>query len=217
MSTAVIVIGGAPPPPELRRVVPSDAFVIAADSGYDHARTLGLAVDLLVGDLDSISSAGLEHATATRVVIERHPPEKDATDTELALDRAVHRGASTIVVLGGGGDRVDHLLATLFLVASPTYAAHRVVYWWATSRIDVVHGPTSLEVIPGTDGIFSLLPIHGPANGVDIDGAAFPLDRADLAAGTSIGISNVATGPAVVRLTRGTLLVISTSALEDSP
>ncbi len=191
--------------------------MIAADSGYDHARSLGLPVDVLVGDLDSISPAGLEHAESAGVAVERHPPAKDATDTELALARAVAHGADELTVLSGGGDRVDHLLATLFLLAAPRFADRRVVLWWATTRIEVMHGPATVPVVPGDGGVFSLLPIHGDATGVDIEHAAYPLRNATLAAGTTIGISNVATGSTVVHLAAGTLLVIAPSALAVRP
>ena len=50
--------------------------------------------------------------------VERHPADKDATDLELALRRArATRGAQRIVVVGGGGGRLDHFLANALLLA----------------------------------------------------------------------------------------------------
>src|SRR5262245_59111095 len=97
----IVITGGSPPRRGVTAHLPADRFVIAADSGLDHARQLGLGVDLLVGDLDSVSAAGLAAAEAEGVPIERHPTAKDAIDTELALEAAVTRGAERIAVVSG--------------------------------------------------------------------------------------------------------------------
>ena len=69
----------------------------------EQAAVLDLAVDLLVGDMDSIDPDSLDLADGSGVAIERHPPDKDATDLELAVGAAMKRGADRIIVLGGVG------------------------------------------------------------------------------------------------------------------
>src|SRR5919108_5036657 len=123
---AVVVSGGGAPSAEAVASVlpvPAGVFVVAADSGLDHALGLGLRVDVVVGDLDSVSATGLEAAAASGTAVERHPEAKDATDLELALDVAVARGARRILVLGPDGGRFDHVLAGAALLAAPRYAA----------------------------------------------------------------------------------------------
>ena len=68
--------------------------MIAADAGLDHAEALGLPVDLVVGDLDSVSKEALERARRAGIAIEEHPAAKDQTDLELALDAAMERAPS---------------------------------------------------------------------------------------------------------------------------
>ena len=102
------------------------AAVIAADGGVDLAHALGLHVDVVVGDLDSASPAGLARAEAAGARIVRHPAEKDATDLELALDEAVALDPRRIVVVGGAGGRLDHLLGGLLLLAAEQYADFEV-------------------------------------------------------------------------------------------
>lgn len=216
MRSAVIVIGGSPPPVELATRLPADVYVIAADSGYDHARVLGLAVDLLVGDLDSISPGGLAHAEDTGVEIERFPVAKDSTDTELALAAALERGHRHVVVVCGAGDRFDHALATVLVAASPGYAAARVELWSGTTWIGVVHDSIEIEMAQGET--FSVLPLHGPASGVSIGGADFPLSDHVLAAGTSLGVSNVVSdSPVTVTVASGTVVVIRPHVLGGTP
>ena len=70
-----------------RRRARATPLVIAADGGLDHARAAGLDPDVLVGDLDSISALGLAWASEHAEVV-RHPVDKAATDTELAIAHA---------------------------------------------------------------------------------------------------------------------------------
>ncbi len=214
VTTAIIVIGGDPPPVSIVSVLPTERFVIAADSGYDHAVALGLTVDLLVGDLDSISAAGLTEARRSRTTIEEHSPDKDATDTELALAGAAKRGYGQVIGVFGGGDRLDHALAALFAFTAPRLAGRHVTLWWADTRIVVLHDGDNIEPTGSPGEPFSLLPLHGPATGVDIVGALYPLTDADLDAGSSLGVSNLfGPTPSVIRLGTGTVIHITPHAL----
>ena len=80
----VIITGAAPISPEVVARIPADALLIAVDGGLDHALAVGLEPTRVVGDLDSVTDAGLTWA-ARNASIERHPTDKDRTDTELAL------------------------------------------------------------------------------------------------------------------------------------
>ena len=61
---AVVFAGGDPVPEEVRHLLPRGALVVAADSGLDLARRLGVPVDLVVGDFDSADPAGVAAAAA---------------------------------------------------------------------------------------------------------------------------------------------------------
>ena len=141
-STAIVFAGGDLVDAYRLPQLPDAALLIAADGGLAQADHLGLRVDVVVGDLDSADPAALEAAVAAGAVIERHPENKDATDLELALDRAMHRGCRRVVVVGGLGGRIDHLLANaLLLGATPDEGP--VVEWWAdAARVSTVRtGP----------------------------------------------------------------------------
>ena len=86
----------------LERCDRGDCLIICADAGYKHARRLNIVPDIFLGDNDSFASeipAGVE-----RVL---YPPEKDKTDTNIAVDYAIGRGADEIVLIGGIGGRID--------------------------------------------------------------------------------------------------------------
>lgn len=203
----VVVAGGEPPRPEAALGVPSDAFVIAADGGLEHARALGLGVALVVGDLDSASPEAVAAAEAAGVRVERHPAAKDATDLELALEAALARSPRRILVLAGEGGRLDHLLSALLLLGSPRWAGAELDAWIGAARVHVVRGQRELAGEPGE--LVSLLALHGPAEGVVTEGLLYPLAGETLAPGSSRGVSNVFAGArALVRLEQGVLLAV---------
>ncbi len=174
----VVVAGGESPRPSAARAVPSGATVIAADAGLEHAAALGLDVSVAVGDFDSASPAAVAAAEARGVRVVRHPAAKDATDLELALDEASALHPSRILVLAGIGDRLDHLLSLLLLLAAPRLedvaAVDAIV---GDARIHVVRSERALAGEPGE--LVSLLALHGRAEGVRTTGPRLPARRRD--------------------------------------
>lgn len=211
--TVVVVTGGDPPLPEVvlpvLAGVPERAAVVAADSGVEHALRLGLPVHHAVGDFDSVERAVLAGVEARGARLVRHPAAKSATDMELALDTAVELGALRVVVIGGHGGRLDHFLANCLVLAAPRYANLVVDAVIGEARVHVARpwAPTSLVGEPGD--LVTLLPVHGPAEGVSTEGLLYPLRLEPLLEGSTRGVSNeMAATRAEVRLTAGGLLVI---------
>ncbi len=210
--TIVVVAGGDPVLPAERAWVPDEATVIAADSGLDHAHALGLRVDVVVGDLDSVTPRALARAEADGARIERHPAAKDATDLELAMDAANATGPARIVVLGGHGGRVDHLLANAALLPADRYAAAEVVAHMGGATLTVVRSEAEVLGAPGE--LVSLLALHRPATGVTTHGLLYPLSGEDLLPGSTRGVSNeLVASPARVSLSTGVLLVVQPGSI----
>ena len=203
--TILVLTGGDPANPSWP--LPEADLVIAADSGLEQAALLGLSVDLLVGDLDSVSETALAAANEAGIRIERHPADKDATDLELALAAAQREGASRVVVVGGAGGRIDHLLANALLMASPAWADLDIDWLVGDAKIVAVREEASFSGQPGD--LLTLLAIGGPASGISTEGLEFPLVDEVLLASSTRGVSNVlAEEQAVVRLNGGVLLAI---------
>ncbi len=209
---AIVVLGGEPLPGDARWLRGAD-LVVAADAGLIWLARLGVTPTVLVGDLDSVPADLVERAVAAGALLERHPPDKDASDAELALAWTVAAGATQVVIVGGlGGDRIDHEIANLLLLADPK--------WYRTPRdVRLVRGSARVRallgegrlVLAGQPGdLVSLLPI-GQVDGVSTTGLRYPLDHEPLALGGSRGLSNeVLSAGAEVALRRGALLVIET-------
>jgi thiamine pyrophosphokinase len=210
VQTIVVVAGGDSSVPS-PYALPAGATVIAADGGVDRALALGLHVDLAIGDLDSVTPAGLAAAEAAGARVEQHPTAKDATDLELALDAALALAPERILVVGSDGGRLDHLLGSLLLLGDERYAGAQVDALLGASSVHVVRGSRRLTGARGD--LVSLLPLHGAAVGVTTEGLEYPLRGETLPAGTSRGTSYVLAGTeAFVTVERGCLLAIRSPA-----
>lgn len=186
-------------------------LVIAADGGADHLARWGIEPHLVVGDLDSLGPEQRERLGPDRV--ERWPVEKDKTDTELAIDRAIARGADEIVLLGAlGGPRIDHAIANTLLLAGRADALIRLVRGPMSMRL--LRGGERLELTGSEGEVVTLLAIGGDALEVRTSGLRYPLTGETLRLGSSRGVSNeIAAPPASVGLGTGVLLVIEGGAL----
>ena len=208
---AIVVAGGDAPP--LGRAVPPHTFVIAADSGLDHAYACGLRVDLVVGDLDSVSERALSRARAEGVSIDHRPQAKDETDLELALDHLCARGITRALVVGLGGGRLDHALGNLLLLAADRYAAIEIDGWVGDATVSVIRVRRRFSLHGGE--VVSLFAVGGPAFGVTTHGLEYPLRHETLWPGSSRGISNVVLdGPIMVEVADGVLLAVQSPGPE---
>lgn len=208
-STAVIIAGGDPIDARALDRLPHPAYVVAADSGLDQAYRLGLDVDLIIGDLDSVSPEALDRSRSLGVPVEEHPVDKDATDLELALDHAMIRGSKRAVLFGGHGGRLSHLLGNALVLTAEKYAALDIE-WHVAATTVVVARPRRTVTLEGSPGdLVSLLATGGVATGVTTSGLRWALADAQLEPGSTHGISNEMTSTtARVELGDGVLLTI---------
>jgi thiamine pyrophosphokinase len=195
-------------------------LVIAADGGTRHALSIGVPPDVVVGDVDSLSPEEQARVEAAGSRIVRFSPRKDETDLELALQYAVHDGATEIVILAALGGRLDQTVANLLLLALPELRGIDVRIVEGAQTAFLIRGhrgrrgregaaPTSIEGRPGDT--VSLIPLGGDAVGVTAEGLEWPLDDDVLRFGPARGVSNVLTAErARVSLRQGLLLCVVT-------
>ncbi len=187
-----------------------DALIIAADGGVRVAAHYGLHIDVVVGDMDSLTADELAALTAQGSEIIRHPAEKDETDLELALNLAAERGATWLRVIGATGGRLDQILSNIYLLALPSLdaldvklVAGKQAAWLARP------GETVIQGAPGDT--VSLIPLNGVVSGVVTTDLYYPLKAEDLFFGPARGVSNVMTTTrAVVGVRAGVLLIVQT-------
>lgn len=224
MDALILADGDTPTRDELDRAWPgwdaSVGLVVAADGGARLAEPLGVGIDRWVGDGDSLEEEELASLEAAGVPIERARPDKDESDTELAVRTALRHGADGIVIVGGlGGRRIDHALANIGLLAMPELGERPAVILDGRSRLALIHAPGAGgepvdRPLPGRIGdLVSLLPVGPGVDGVTTHGLEYPLVDEPLPVGGARGLSNVRTdADAGVTVRAGSLLIVESPA-----
>ena len=187
------------------------AMVIAADSGVRHAAVLGLTVDCWLGDFDSTTpDIARQYADLPRKIF---PVDKDKTDGELAIDEGISRGAKSFLLVGAfGGARTDHALLHNFQALALARRGFDVMLTNGLEEaVPVLGGEKCFNLAQGT--LFSLVGF-GKLEGVSITGAKWPLIDRLVESGSSLTVSNVATGPVTVSITVGEALFIAGSLVQ---
>ena len=205
----IIISGGDPIDPDVVAGLPAYARVIAADSGLERAVECGFAVDLVIGDMDSVDPDALESARQAGSDVEIHPPDKDATDLDLAIDAAIAGGADRLIMLGGRGGRIAHLLGNALILAAPRLAGIDIE-WRLSGAVVIPVTPLRSVRLSGRPGdLVSIVPVAGTAAGLVTTGLRWELHRDTLEPGSTRGISNEMTADsAQISISAGVALVI---------
>ncbi|MBN1883472.1 MAG: thiamine diphosphokinase [Deltaproteobacteria bacterium] len=194
---ALIFSGGVYDDPRYyRRYLDDASLVIAADSGAGAVLALGRLPDVLIGDMDSIRTDELRDMRREREVeVITQPPQKDYTDTELAVRLARERGAGEIFICGALGGRLDHELANVsFLVLGVEWGVDIRIVDEAQELVMLV--PGRRNPIPGTLGdTVSLISLSEAVTGVTTSELKYPLVGETLPFLSPRGVSNVISGP----------------------
>lgn len=195
----------------VRRSLQAADMVIAADSGAKTALDFQTTPEVVIGDFDSLDkkTRTLLESKGCRFVV--YGQEKDETDTELALQYALDNGATTISLLGGiEGDRIDHILANIFLLTATDVPIHCIN---GSTDAWVEQGPSNVTVTGQRGDLLSLLPLSAEVTAVTTGGLQYALRSEPLLSNKTRGISNVLSGEkATVRFRSGTLLLAHTSS-----
>jgi len=183
-------------------------WVIAADGGAAVALKLGLHPRVVVGDLDSLPIRVRSRLEKEGCLFEQHPPHKDETDTELAIQYALAHGSDEVVLLGAAGGRLDHALANVFLLGMPALEKVRARIVAGRTEVWLLRGGRTMDIHGQPGDTVTLLPVGQAAVGVTTTGLEWKLHDDTLPFGLARGVSNVMTSDtARVALREGLLLV----------
>ena len=201
---AFIYTGGTVRTQHITEHPKAEDLCIAADSGYHTAMALGERIDLLLGDFDSIGSIPRD----AEFEIQQVPAEKDYTDTQLAVEIAISRGADEIIIIGGLTGRLDHTLSTLAILED---LHTRGLYGTITdgqSRARYLKSSSTL-IARSPYKYLSLVAADEVVKGVDIEGCKYPLKRATLRRRHQFAVSNEITGNvAFIAVKKGGVYII---------
>lgn len=187
----ILIAGGRTPDPEWlveTARITDDRSIWCIDRGLDACFAAGLEPALLIGDGDSANSQNWKIAESRGIPIKKFNPEKDFTDTQLALQQASSADESNYAILTGCfGGRMDHLFSNIFSFAhSPltgcmTDHLESVFFLKDGQAAQIAMGcrPKAISILPITD-----------CSGVTLTGVYWPLHNADLTQRNVYTISN---------------------------
>ena len=214
------ITGGEGPEPALCLTLSKQADITAAaDSGLEAAEKAGISPDWIIGDMDSIDSPKRLEKYPKEIILS-FPQDKDLTDTELALELLWEKGCKEICIVGGGGGRLDHLLALRSLFEREKYPQR-----WVTDSNDIRcldsveeypladknpagKKPAELTLEFPPDNLISVFPLGAGPWKAESQGLKWPLDNVAWDRG-SFGISNKTTDNTfTVKAIKGRFMVI---------
>ncbi len=209
MSVCVIIAAMRITDDEAQYIKGLDSFVICADAGYKNALKFAIGVDLLVGDFDSLKS-GVNKFDGE---IMRFEPEKDDTDTLIAVKEALKRGYKTILIFGALGGRFDHSFANISVLS---YIANNAAKGWLISSeaaITLIKDCATAISVKNSAKYknLSVFAYGGVAKKVIIEGCKYNVKDIDLTPDFPIGVSNeIMEETAYIGTKKGQLVIMVT-------
>ena len=185
-------------------------YVIAADAGLEVLRPLHISPNAVVGDLDTVDKKVLEeYQNQPDIKFEIHKPEKDETDTELALLTAARQGCEAVDILGALGGRMDHAIGNIQLMYQFFCQGMEVNIYDARNRLYLLGGHKVFHREKVYGKYISFLPMTETVEGLTLRGFKYPLQRRTIGLGTSLCISNeLKREEGILELERGVLLCV---------
>jgi thiamine pyrophosphokinase len=189
-------------------------YCIAADRGLETADSLGINVDLILGDYDSVDKNVLNKYKKTAEVL-TYPPEKDYTDTHIAVKKAVEKivadglkDSAAIYIAGATGTRLDHTMTNIFVLDEALKAG---VSAFIIDRHNKIYIKDSKFIIKKSEQFgeyVSFIPMTEKVK-ISLDGMKYNLTDFELTHGNSLCQSNEIVGDeAKIDIEYGKLIVI---------
>lgn len=165
--------------------------VIGVDKGIEFLYEHQIVPTHIVGDFDSVRPEVLAYyQEKTAVPIRKFQPEKDASDTEIALRLAIELGAEQVWILGGTGTRLDHVMANIQILCIAHRAGVKAYLIDDCNRISLEEKEVCLLKKESFGRYFSIFPFGGIVEDLSITGAKYPLSHYRLCPDSSMCVSN---------------------------
>lgn len=187
-------------------------YIIGVDSGLSFLYDNQILPTHIVGDFDSVNPKVIAYyKTETKVPIREFQPEKDATDTEIALRLLIELGVDKLWILGGTGSRLDHVMSNIQILKIALN--HGIKAWLMDecNRISLCEKEIRLTKEESFGTYFSIFPFDGSVEDVSIEGAKYPLEHYRLTPYESRCVSNeLLDGETRITFSKGTIILMET-------
>ena len=210
MKTVLLVTGGKTSKELLLEAIEryNPLYLIGADSGLKIFHESGIEPDLCIGDFDSLNEELAKYYKSfdNTVLLK---PEKDFTDTEVAVEKIIDMNPDRVVILGATGTRIDHTMANISLLKRFCDAGIEAYIIDANNRIRVITEPVTLR--KDAYDFISLMPLGDKVTGLTLSGFKYDVSDIMLTHGVSLGISNeIVKEEASINFSEGYLILMET-------
>ena len=183
-------------------------YIIASDRGLEILDKFDIKPNYIIGDFDSIDRKILNKYINTEVEIKELNPEKDYTDTHMAIKLAKELNSKQITIVGGIGTRIDHTIANIHVIKETLNSNAECKIIDQRNEIQLINKKTILEKDKKYKYV-SLIPLTTKVEGVTLKGFKYELFNQTLEIGCSIGVSNEQVEEyAQIDLKKGILILI---------
>lgn len=180
---------------------------IVVDGALEITHRLGIKPDYIVGDFDTVNQELLEYYE--KDIILRHPPEKDQTDTELAIETALNAGCDSLVFFGATGSRLDHSLGNIFLLEHLLKQGIDAKILNENNKLYLKNKGFKIIRKASRGDFVSLLPLTETVENVTLRGFKYPVEHLTFYREKTLGISNEITEEeASVEFSKGSFIVV---------
>ena len=199
--------GELPDLEKARLLLQPDDYIICADGGTRHALALGLMPDLVIGDIDSIERSKIQELQSAGIAIELFPRDKNETDLELAIQRAIELSPTQLIVIGALGGRLDQMLSNIVLLSNNQL---KTLDARINDGVEEIFFCRNQAQVHGRSGdIVSLIPWGSPVHGVQTHDLKWSLKDETLYPDKTRGISNeMIRDVASIKISSGLLLIV---------
>lgn len=184
--------------------------IIAVDRGLEILYQLNIMPNHVVGDFDSVSNEILQdYQDNPQVIFHQYNPEKDNTDTDIAIQLAIQLNSSMITIMGALGKRIDHAIANIHILKYALEAKIPCQILDAYNKIYLINKHYTLYKNKTYGKYISFIPLTTTVEGITLKGFKYPLSGASLSIGISLGVSNeIVEEVATIEVKKGILVAI---------
>lgn len=183
--------------------------IIAVDKGLESLYLLKVLPNHIVGDFDSVNKSIFDFYNDKDIPIHKYNPEKDYTDTDIAIKLAISLNSTNITIIGATGTRLDHTIANIHILCGCLEKKISCAIMDPHNKIFLIDSKIELEKSNIYGKYISLIPLTSRVLGVTLKGFKYPLQDYTLKIGESLGISNeIVDNVATIDIKEGILIVI---------
>jgi thiamine pyrophosphokinase len=167
-------------------------YIIGVDKGIEMCYQCNLIPSILMGDFDSVKSDVLKYYEENEnIEIQRFRPEKDDTDTQMAINWAIHIGSSEIAMIGATGSRIDHLLGNIQCLYKALENDVKCYIIDKNNKIELLKASQKIQKSKQYGNFLSLLALTDNVTKLTLNGFKYPLNEYTLTNHSGgFGVSN---------------------------